>query len=396
MINRNNTMFGQLEARSFKAIMMVPFMAMALSSAALGQSWELERERGVGGGGPAKAANKTVTERTATEQTAAESQPQERTIIEIIIEPDVRPVIRPAEGRPVEQAGATRSNPPTAAELLEGTPENAIKTEALSALTRPEATPRPAAKPHDPKDAAGQAPIEQAQFAPNAGAQPKAILPPRAGEAPSEQAFAPVIMPSPRKPATVQNALLAPSVGASPKESVLRTAPTPDNALVELVETPSDYSLSLAAGTGQVLNLGKPITNVFVADPNVADVNVLSPTQIIVHGNQLGRTNIFGLGDGGDVVLAIDVDTVPNADVASAKLKAAAPASRTSVSLESGTLVAEGEVSGVGEAIEVANVTEGLQQTEGPTLNNTTIEGSQQVNIRVRFAEVSRNDTFNL
>jgi len=389
-------MFGQLEARSFKAIMMVPFMAMALSSPAVGQSWELERERGVGGGGPAKAASKIVPEPTAPELTAAESRPEERTIIEIIIEPDGRPVIRPAEGRPVEQAGATRSTPPTAAELLEGTPENAIKTEALSALTRPDATPRPAAKSHDSKDAAGEAPIEQAQFAPNAGAQPKAILPPRAGEGRSEQAFAPVIMPSPRKPATVQNALLAPSVGASPKESVLRTAPTPDNALVELVETPSDYSLSLAAGTGQVLNLGKPITNVFVADPNVADVNVLSPTQIIVHGNQLGRTNIFGLGDGGDVVLAIDVDTVPNADVASAKLKAAAPAAKTSVSLESGTLIAAGKVNDVGEAIEVAKVTEGLQQTEGPTVNNTTIEGSQQVNIRVRFAEVSRSDVFNL
>lgn len=388
-------MFGQLEGRSFRAITMVPFMAMALSSAAFGQDWELERERGVGGGAPAKAASKTVTAPAATEQTAAQDRTEGRTIIEIIIEPDGRPVIRPAEGRPVEQAGETRSNPVTAAELLEGLPQNAIKTEALTAL------PRPAARPHDPKAAASQIPVEQAQFAPNAGAEPKAILPPRAGEAPSEQAFAPVIMPSPRRPATVpdatvQNALLAPNVGASAKEQVLRTAPTPDNALVELVETPSDYSLSLAAGTGQVLNVGKPITNVFVADPNVADVNVLSPTQIVVHGNQLGRTNIFGLGAGGDVILAIDVDTVPNADVAGAKLKAAAPAAKTSVSLESGTLIAAGKVNDVGEAIEVAKVTDALQQTEGPTVNNTTIDGSQQVNIRVRFAEVSRNDVFNL
>ena len=172
--------------------------------------------------------------------------------------------------------------------------------------------------------------------------------------------------------------------------------PPPDNALVELVETPSDYSLAVSAGTAQVLNLGKAVTNVFVADPNVADVDVLSPTQIVVHGNQLGRTNIFGLGSGGDVVFAIDVDTVPNADAAQAKLQAASPGTLAKVSQRSGTLVTEGEVKDVGEAIDVAVVNEALQKTQAPTVNATTIAGSQQVNIRVRFAEVSRNDVFNL
>ena len=297
----------------------------------------------------------------------------------------------------------TRANPPTAAELLKGIVSKPIEATAVAALPNAEHAPRPAARPKALTDVVSPAPspIEQAQFSPNTAAAPKAIVPPRAGEGASNGATAaPVILPSPRKPvqpeASVQQAVLAPNVAASPKESVLRTAPTPDNSLVELVETPSDYSLAVSAGTAQVLNLGKAVTNVFVADPNVADVDVLSPKQIVVHGNELGRTNIFGLGNRGDVIFAIDVDTVPNAGAANAKLNAAAPATKTEVALQAGTLVAAGEVSDVGEAIDIKAVTEGLQNTQGPTVNNTTIAGSQQVNIRVRFAEVSRSDVFNL
>ncbi len=421
-------MFGRLEGRTLPATLFAAAMVAALPGNVWGQAWELEQERGVGGGG---------TSAKAAAQAADPSRTGKKIGVSIVINPDDAPVIRAAEGVPVSPFGdaelapsgvqanavvvnaqaeaeaaaaalalrsgakpsstapspvaSIRLTPPTAGELLNQALPKPIETTAIAALPGAAHAPRPAARPS----------IEQAQFSPNAAAVPKTIVPPRADEGTSEGvAVAPVIMPSPKKPvlpsASVQQVVLAPNIGASPKEKVLRSAPTPDNALVELVETPSDYSLTISAGTAQVLNLGKAVTNVFVADPNVADAEALSPTQIVVHGNELGRTNIFGLGGGGDIVFAMDVDTVPNADAAEAKLKAAAPATATNVSLRSGTLVAAGEVGGVGEAIDVANVAEGLQQTQGPTVNNTTIAGSQQVNIRVRFAEVSRNDVFNL
>ncbi|MEZ5930471.1 MAG: pilus assembly protein N-terminal domain-containing protein [Alphaproteobacteria bacterium] len=436
-------MLGRLHSRLIPALMLTAFAALTLPSDAGAQSWKLEREQGVGGG-PGEVAAAAEQEDAADKQVG----------VSIVIETADRPVVREAEGvpvspfapvaeeqaapsdpdpkavaavtqdetaataalhalirnvnrnrnqsepaRPASAASTIRSAPPTAAELL-GAPVRPIETTAVAALTVGETEAELAARAGVRADQA-PAPIEQAQFSPNAGAQPKTILPTRTQEAPAAGAAAAVILPSPRKPvsqaeAGVQQVLLSPGVGAAPKESVLRTAPTPDNALVELVETPTDYSLSLAAGKAQVLNLGKPVTNVFVADPNVADVNVLSPTQIVVHGNQLGRTNIFGISERGEVIFAVDVDTVPNADVAAAQLHAAAPASATDVSLKSGTLIAEGGVADVQEAIEVANVVDGLQQTQGPTANNTTIAGSQQVNLRVRFAEVSRNDVFNL
>ena len=381
-------MFGRLEGRTLPVTLLAAAMVIALPGNVWGQAWQLERERGVGGGGSgatsAKAALQAGDPATAGKKVG----------VRIVISPDETPVIRAAD-MPLSPSQASRR--------LKGASPRSIETTALAALPSATQPPRPATRPQVLTDAPDRltAPIEQVQLSPNSAAVPKAILPPRAGEgALGEVAVAPVIMPSPKKPvqpeALVQQAALAPNVGASPKGTVLRTAPTPDNALVELVETPSDYSLAVSAGTAQVLNLGKAVTNVFVADPNVADVDVLSPTQIVVHGNQLGRTNIFGLGSGGDVVFAIDVDTVPNADAAQARLQEASPGTLTKVSQRSGTLVTEGQVKNVGEAIDVAVVNEALRGIQAPTVNNTTIAGSQQVNIRVRFAEVSRNDVFNL
>src|SRR5690606_14576406 len=55
-------------------------------------------------------------------------------------------------------------------------------------------------------------------------------------------------------------------------------------------------------------------------------------------------------------------------------------------------LVAVGPTRTVNEALDIDSVARTYSPPEHPPLNNTTIEGSQQVNIRVRFAEVSRSE----
>ncbi|MGI9451726.1 MAG: type II and III secretion system protein family protein, partial [Geminicoccaceae bacterium] len=294
-------------------------------------------------------------------------------------------------------AGDVRLTPPTAVDLLGGRqkkmdPETAVA--ALPTTNMPVASTTKTTAP-------AKTEVQQAQFAPNAIAGPKAVVSPRAGDqAERPHRPEPVFLPSPRKPRppapVIEQAVLSPNVAKSPKTALLRTAPSPDNKLVELVETPSDQALHLSVGRGQLLNLGTSVTDVFVADPNIADVRVVSQKKLFVHGNTLGRTNIFGISASGDVVFGIDLQVVPDAKAAQAQLQAAAPNSKANIQLVSDKLVAEGMVNDVGEAMQVAALSEQLTATEGPTANNTVISGSQQVNLRVRFAEVSRDDVVNL
>lgn len=432
-----STMFGLHKSRHglVSALILTGFMLATAGNHAWAQGWSLDREKGVGGSGGSGAP---VTSKAV---------PADKESVVIIMSDGLPPAIVPAEGAAVSpftkidqrRAGLPEKNisaanapasqalgavdllnikrdvllaqqtkpsaqiesddnvrltPPTAIDLLGSNTGQPAKTTvvALPLGSVPVQAPVATSLPEN---------IEQAQFAPNALGAPKAIVPPRAVlQAEPEIEAAPVILPSPRKPkepaADIQQVVLTPNVGKAPKTAALRTAPAPDNQLVELVETPSDQVLTLGAGRGQLINLGTAVTDIFVADPNVADVKVVSPQSLFVHGNTLGRTNIFGIGSNGDVVFGIDLEVVPDAKRAQAELKSQSPNSQTNIQLVSDTLVAEGVVNDVGEAIQVAALSEQLASTEGPTVNNTVISGSQQVNLRVRFAEVSREDVVNL
>ena len=68
------------------------------------------------------------------------------------------------------------------------------------------------------------------------------------------------------------------------------------------------------------------------------------------------------------------------------------PTTSTDLSIFGNRIVATGEAQSVDEAVDVDNVARTYSPPEQPPINNTTVQGSQQVNIRVRFAEVSRTE----
>jgi len=53
--------------------------------------------------------------------------------------------------------------------------------------------------------------------------------------------------------------------------------------------------LLLETGAGQVVNLNEPATNIFVADPKVAEVRPASANSLFVFGVAPGRTTIVGM-----------------------------------------------------------------------------------------------------
>lgn len=429
-------MFGLHKGRHgcASALILASLMLVTSGDEARTQSWSLEREQGVGGAGD--------TARSASNHVA----PKGKDSMVIIISDDQPPVIKAAgdaidplaaiDGRRAGDEDATVENanapaivaagaadllsikrdvlmaqqglrpaeaneaaevrllPPTAADLLGRGAETRSET-TVAAL--PSASAYVAA----PAEEVARGMVEQAQLVPNAVAAPETILPPRAADRDERQTeTTPTFLPSPPKPGgsepVIQQVVLTPNVGRSPKTAALRAGPVPDNKLVELVETPSDQVLELSAGRGQLINLGTAVSDIFVADPNIADVRVVSPTTLFVHGNQLGRTNIFGMGADGNVVFGVNLEVVPDAAIAQARLRALSPDGNTNIELVSDQLVAEGAVNDVEEAIQVAALSDQLAATEGPTANNTVISSSQQVNLRVRFAEVSRDDVVNL
>jgi pilus assembly protein CpaC len=147
--------------------------------------------------------------------------------------------------------------------------------------------------------------------------------------------------------------------------------------------------LGLSVGRGELLRFGQPVRTILVANPDVADVEIVSEKTAYVFGVAVGRTNIFALGPNDALIetTPIDVRRDSAAFQSEARRVSGDGVSAEYLGARPGTA---GEVRSVESAVRLA----ALAQEESPAgrvpLNLTRYAGSNQINLRVRFAEVSR------
>ncbi|MEJ0019408.1 MAG: type II and III secretion system protein family protein [Acetobacteraceae bacterium] len=152
-------------------------------------------------------------------------------------------------------------------------------------------------------------------------------------------------------------------------------------------------TLALDVDKAQLITLPEPASTVFVANPDIADVQVpgqSGQSSFLVFGRKPGETTIYALMGGGKAIgYAVTVRRAIG-DVAGA-IRRAVPDAKVSVSGTPGGLVITGRVATPADA---QKVRETARQFIGEKENidfNVAVEGATQVNLRVRVAEVSRS-----
>jgi pilus assembly protein CpaC len=167
-------------------------------------------------------------------------------------------------------------------------------------------------------------------------------------------------------------------------------APVPAAAAAKIVTT-AGAPLVVEVGKGQLVHLDHPVNSVFVADPDVADVQVKSPTLIYVFGKSGGETTLYAVGDDDQVVLNRAVRVRYDvADIQEAIHKMV-PHSAVSVASIDDSLVLEGTVYSAAEGDDIRRVVERFLPDPKQLVNRMQVDAPNQVQLRVRVAEVSRN-----
>jgi pilus assembly protein CpaC len=162
-------------------------------------------------------------------------------------------------------------------------------------------------------------------------------------------------------------------------------------APVATTDAPTD--VDLLVGRSTVLNIGSAIARVSLTVPDIADAMVTTPTQLLIHGKQPGTISLF-VWDRAGAIRTFEVKVRRDLTPLIAHLKQLFPNETISVMGSGKDVVVSGTVTSkyvMEKAAEVAggyvdkkeNVVNLLQQQEGVASN--------QVMLRVRFAEVSRS-----
>ena len=148
--------------------------------------------------------------------------------------------------------------------------------------------------------------------------------------------------------------------------------------------------ITLEVNKGTLVRLAGPAATVFVANPEIADVQVKSPTLVYISAKSPGETVIYAVDASDSVLLNAPILVQHDISRLRSSLQQLAPGERISANSVDNNLVLSGVVSDAGQAekvralaASVANEVKGAQ-----VINRMTVATPNQVNLQVRIAEV--------
>ncbi|WP_448206882.1 type II and III secretion system protein family protein [Azospirillum sp. sgz302134] len=149
--------------------------------------------------------------------------------------------------------------------------------------------------------------------------------------------------------------------------------------------------LQIEQDKGEMLRLPQPASSVFIANPDVADLQVMSPTLVYLFGKKSGETSLIAVNDKEQVLLNRKVVITQNLSGLERALRQRLPNRAISVSSAEGAVVLSGEVASQTEAEDARAIARRfIDPDKGEVVNRLSITGATQVMLRVRVSEVSR------
>ncbi len=205
----------------------------------------------------------------------------------------------------------------------------------------------------------------------------------------------PASVPTIPVPAAIPNnaaqiGAVSPGAPAAAPNSAVAAPATPPRTPPRL---PPVQGLDLEAGAGRIVSLAAPAASVFAADPRVVEIRPASPTSLFVLGVAPGRTSVAAIDDNGAAIAQYDVTvrsssyTAVQAESAIARLSSGR---RVHVTTQANGLVISGTVPTAADAEQAMQTAHDFIGPGQTVENRLRVLGSQQVNLRVRIAEVSR------
>ena len=160
----------------------------------------------------------------------------------------------------------------------------------------------------------------------------------------------------------------------------------------DVTPLPSRPAIDLPVGQGRLFRFSEPVESVLIADTTIADLQVVSPDVVYVFGLKPGLTNLLAVTADQRIEATAEFRVSADASPANQAKRVMQPTSSTELTIFGNRIVALGHTGNVEEAIDIDNVARTFSPPDLPPINDTTIQGAQQVNIRVRFAEISRSE----
>lgn len=148
--------------------------------------------------------------------------------------------------------------------------------------------------------------------------------------------------------------------------------------------------VSIAVDKSQLVQVNRRYREITVGNKDVADVVPVTSTLFYVIGKKQGTTNVSLIDGNRKVVAIVDVVVTFDLDGLRGRISEIAPGERVTVRPAGDSIMLSGQVSSSDRLRNIVMLAKHYAPGENSVTNMLTIAGSQQVMLRVRFAEVQR------
>jgi len=164
----------------------------------------------------------------------------------------------------------------------------------------------------------------------------------------------------------------------------------PSSGRAQTVSRPAN-DIVLGIGRGELVTLPGRMSDVFVANAEIADVQVKTANQLYVFGKAGGETTVYASNAAGEVLWSANVKVGSNLDSIDQMLALAMPEARVGVATMNGTVLLTGTVAAPEDAAEAERLVKAFVGDKTNVVSRLRTATPLQVNLQVKIAEVSRS-----
>lgn len=157
------------------------------------------------------------------------------------------------------------------------------------------------------------------------------------------------------------------------------------------LEPKAGETLALELNEGQLIRLDRPAASVFIANPNVADVNIRSTQLVYLLGRAPGKTTLFALDADDNVIANMEIVVHHNLTRLREALDTLLPTADLNITSIEGGIILNGTVATGTDAENARRITARFITSGEEVINQLAVTEPNQVNLRVRIAEVKRS-----
>jgi pilus assembly protein CpaC len=170
--------------------------------------------------------------------------------------------------------------------------------------------------------------------------------------------------------------------------SVATAVPAPAMAQPTAVRPSNDVTLSV--GTGRMVRLDGTMSDLFVANDAIADVQVRSANQIYIFGKSPGETTVFATDRAGRTIYSANVRVGTNIGSIDELLRVAMPDAQIEARPINGMVLLTGTVTAPADVEEANRIVQAFVGEGTQVISRLKTATPLQVMLQVKIAEVSR------